>query len=361
MPPNPSRSRCPKRPGALLGALLVFAQAACAPTNGPGATAEAGFQRYHEVAASDLVAPLQVDTLERVQVHSFADASLGHMIRYRDDAYTQAVVDVYVYPLVLHTEASLTTVLALEAQSILDGMEAVARREGLAYGPPDFLTLAPGGSPESGGILIERSLSEADGAGRRARSFGFVTVKDHAFFKVRITGEFAGDPAADAHVKDILEALYGAVGVRPGVIPAPDLRVVISPDITGPEPDPCALAAWILYGATQRQALIEGRFLSTWAREHEARSEALDLWRKRKASSEREGTPCAETNFSVADRLDRAGLFREYVQAAFAQPWWTPPSDLDMQAMEDWIAAQDGDHDPVRFPALRIVWDRDLP
>ncbi|MCR9096500.1 MAG: hypothetical protein NXI30_19925 [bacterium] len=337
-------------------ALMLFAAPGCAPTTGPVSLVEQGFVTLHRVDRADLVAPERIDDLRRVGIRSFPEPELGHMISYRDDSYPDAKIDVYVYPITIHEESTLSAALSIEAQSILDGMDIAARRDRLAYGPPTFRQLSPDGTAESAGVLIERSLVLADSERLRARSFGFVNVKNHLFFKVRITGEFHGDPTADDHIVGLVEALHAQVGVRPGSIAAPDVQVVIYTQAAGSPADACALAAWIVYGAFHRNEILEGRYLDTFEREYAARHGALEAWRQRASSLAAEGTPCGETNFTTADRVDAAGLFREYVRAAFGQPWWTFPPDLDREAFDRWIEAHDDGRDPIRFPAVRIMW-----
>ncbi len=343
--------------GIRVSARLVLATivtTACATS--PGGVPESSrdhreTETWGEVAAEDLIYPERIGNLTLSALEDFDDPALGVQLKYVDSMHSRARIDVYVYPLSKIETTSLTFVLEWEIEAVASEIEAVAQRQGIKAGEPASFPFGPSSfdSPIGLGLVLQLSSSAED-----FLSYAFVAVRDHRFFKVRITIP-QDDTFIDGYTQEVLDALYPAIRLRPGFA-IPEFTVVVYRNVfLNPQHESCNIAGWMLYGVEMKDQIEEGNYLTTFERELAARKRALRYWEERVEN----GEVCASGTWKAMSIAKAAGYLKEYVFSAYDRALWPEPEGLDLEGWPDWANVNIEVHDPVIDPGVAVEWAKD--
>jgi hypothetical protein len=314
-------------------------------------TPEEDLRTWGSVHSSDLTYPRTIGQYELVEVHDFDQVELGVSLKYRDQSYPDVRIDVYLYPISKHRLASLADVIDQETRTLQGGIEEVAERDGWMVEPAAAAFLFPTSPELPPGILSTRRLSKAD---KSKDTFAFVAVRDHTFFKVRLTASEGMGVDWGGQFPEVIDVLYSAIH-RNQPAPEPELMTnILANTYEASGGQGCALAAWILYGHEMAMQIERGRYLPSFERELAVRRRAVDYWVKRR--QEEPAGSCFNPALDSLATADSAGFFREYVYEAYDDGYWEQPVDLKLDAFVEWANATLSVHDQVQFPGTQITW-----
>lgn len=358
---SPDRSpalRLPRRLAVIAVATTLLLHAACATRPNAGASDSRrppGHQTWGKVDLEDLEYPDSIGSLTVAKIHDYHDRELGVMIDFKDSSRPGAVIDVYVYPITKLETASLADVLAREVEAVAAGMEEVARQRGLSAGPVGSYAIGPSESKNRPGLAVVRRLRSRS---QELISFALVAVRDHRFFKLRMTiPSDAGADDAGNYFQELVNVLWPAVHLRPP-IESPKIGLTVYRNVfLAPQHEGCNLAGWMLYGAELMEQIEDGNYQNTFERELAARQRALDFWREERA----EGKPCASDVFEAMSLADDEGFLSEYVYTAYGRNRWPEPDGLELSKFADWAHSNLKVHDPVVDPGVAVEWRTDEP
>lgn len=339
--------------GALIALLGSWLSLGCAnpPYGGkPGAPDAPEMETWGKVDPQDLEYPENIGTFSLLRVEDFAEVELGVMLTYADTTYPRAVIDAYVYPITKAKGLSLTRVLEWEMSSVSQGMEHVARQKGLTAGEPAFFPFGPSIEDSPPGLGVVRKLSTQT---EDSVSHGYVVVRDHRFFKLRVTiPSHDLGPDDEEYFQEVLDVLQPAIHLRPPV-EMPGFGIVVYGNaFLPPQHEGCNIGGWIVYGAQMLKQIEVGNYRDTFARELDAREAVLNLWRKQRDK----GETCSSDVLEAMSRADEAGFLAEYVFEAYGRGRWNVPDDLQLEEWSLWSKTHIETHDPVVDPGVAVEW-----
>jgi hypothetical protein len=107
------------------------------------------------------------------------------------------------------------------------------------------------------------------------RSIPFISVRDHHFFKLRVTvPSKEAESGRGDYLQEVLDVLYPAVHFR-SPAPTPKLTVTVYANVfLAPQHESCNLSGWMLYGVEMLEQIQSGNYMDTFERERSARKKA---------------------------------------------------------------------------------------
>lgn len=310
------------------------------------------WETWGTVDEADLEFPERIGTFSLVEVTDFTPAELGVQLRYVDSERSGATIDVFVYPISKPNAACLRHVLQSEAWSIVREMDEVVRRAGGMTDAPSFFRMGPSSEEVPLGIGWQRNVSVD---AKELVSFAFVAVRDHRFFKIRMTLPRQDLLAErDGYLREVLDVLYPAIRLR-SPIEDPDLSVTIFANVfLPPQHESCNVAGWMLVAVEMVEQIRRGNYLDTFEREFSARKRMLEHWLETRA----DGEVCPSDVLEAMARSQEAGFLEEYVFTTYGGGRWPQREDLDLASWASWSEVHLESHDPVIDPGFAIGWKR---
>lgn len=334
----------------LLGACLTSGCATPPHTETPDSTGEPTTETWGKVDQPDLEYPERLGQFVLVEVDDLERVELGVRLKYADSTRPRAVIDAYVYPISRPESLSMIHVLEWEMRSVSQGMEYVARQQGWKAGRPAQFPFGLSGEDPPRGLGVKRTMSSDSD---ELESLAYLVVKDHRFFKLRITVP-RQDPSSenDGYFQEVVDVLQPAIRLKKP-FERPSFAITVYRNVfLAPQHESCNIAGWILYGSEMMMQIEAGNYRDTLARELAARKRALDYWRELRNS----GEPCASDVLEVMSRVEEAGFLAEYVFESYGRGSWAAPEDLRFQAWKRWSRSNVEAHDPVVDPGIVVRW-----
>ncbi len=307
-------------------------------------------ETWGTVGQQDIAYPTRAGPLSLVEVEDYDEKELGVRLKFRDASRPGATMDAYVYPITKVEATSLADVLEWEMVSVAREMEVVARRRGMRAGEASSFPFGPSTGEGPRGLGLVRRLSSTS---NEYMSYAFVAVRDHRFFKVRLTlptEELFSDELD--YFRDVVDLLAPAVHLRPPFeVPGFVIKGYANLFLT-PQHEVCNLVGWLVYGVEMKEQIERGNYLNTFDRELAARRRALEQWQE----ALDEGESCPSDVLEAMSAADGAGFLSEYVYTAYGRGSWPVPEGLDLASWKDWAESNLEEHDPVIEPGVAVDW-----
>ncbi|MBY0401970.1 hypothetical protein K2X89_16880 [Myxococcota bacterium] len=307
-------------------------------------------ETWGKVDLEDLEYPQRVGQFTLVKVEDLEEIELGVRLKYADSTHPGAVIDAYVYPITKPELLSLTQVLEWEMSSVSRGMEYVAGQNRIKASEPERFPFGLTGEDPPRGLGVKRILSSAS---KEFVSLAYLVVRDHRFFKLRITIPRRDlDAEGEGYFQGVLDILQPVIRLRqpfekPGFALTVYRNVLLAPHDAN-----CNIGGWIAYGSEMMKQIEAGAYRDTLARELSARRGVLEFWRKVRGR----GEPCASDVLEMMSRAGEAGFLREYVFEAYDRGNWAVPEDLRLEEWKHWSSSNIDAHDPVVVPGVAVRW-----
>ncbi len=308
--------------------------------------------QYYQVPATPMDAfhyPTSLGELQILGATQYEYRYQGFALRYGIEKAPWVSSDVLVYPVVRPDMLSLTDLLDEHYKTLAQ----------------EFSSAAAAGNWESAEVLETNTFSwkrqstsmeglhgvfKLSSGANSYLSHIYLTVRDGRFIQARITHP-QGSPAK---VASIAERLLSAINAKNRPTPTePEIVVVVPQEAaqTHTEQELAqTMAPWMGYGASQAEAIRAGRYLDTFDRRLAASRAALEAW----SDMSRQGVN-GDAAIRQLAAAEEAGFLKEYVWSTQAKPYWQAPSDLRLDAFNQWQTEQFG-NTLANNPEVIVRW-----